>query len=379
MTPVRLFLCGDVMIGRGVDQILPHPCDPRLQESYVASAEVYVRLAEQANGPIPRPLPLSYVWGDALEELARMRADLRIINLETSVTRDGQFFPKGINYRVSPENAACLKAAGVDCCALANNHVLDFGRAGLLDTLDHLARLGVKTAGAGRNRAEAFAPAIFALPVCRVLVYSCASTTSGVPESWAARAQTAGVALLPSSAEKSVALVAEAIARERRDRDIIVLSLHLGPNWGYEICEDDRDFTHRLIDEAGVSILHCHSSHHPKAIEVFRDRLILHGCGDFLDDYEGIAGREEFRGDLTLMYFADVDPAQGELIALAMTPLQIRRLRLNRPCDADVEWLRRTLDRESRRLGAAVSLRPDGRLALCWRGSFDAPSRDGPI
>ncbi len=51
---VRLFLCGDVMTGRGVDQIMAHPSDPALYEGYVASALDYVRLAEAANGPIAR-------------------------------------------------------------------------------------------------------------------------------------------------------------------------------------------------------------------------------------------------------------------------------------------------------------------------------------
>src|SRR5512141_3177419 len=105
---MRLFLCGDVMIGRGIDQVLPHPCHPILHESYVHSASDYVRLAEEANGPIPRPVAPCYIWGTALDELDRRQPDARIINLETAITRSEDFAPKGINYRVSPENADCL-------------------------------------------------------------------------------------------------------------------------------------------------------------------------------------------------------------------------------------------------------------------------------
>ena len=65
---------------------------------------------------------------------------------------------------MSSENAHCLAAAGIDCCVLANNHVLDWGRAGLLDTLATLARLKIKTAGAGRNLAQASAPAMLNVP-----------------------------------------------------------------------------------------------------------------------------------------------------------------------------------------------------------------------
>src|SRR3977135_1521224 len=82
----RLFLCGDVMTGRGIDQIMPHPCDPLLHESYVKSSRDYIRLAEQVNGRIPRAVKLSYVWGAALQELTRVQPDVRIINLETSIT-----------------------------------------------------------------------------------------------------------------------------------------------------------------------------------------------------------------------------------------------------------------------------------------------------
>ena len=105
----------------------------------------YVHLAEAANGPIPRGVDPSYIWGAALDEFDRMRPDARIINLETSITRSEDYARKGINYRMSPENADCLKAAAIDCCVLGNNHVLDWGRRGLLDTLATLEHLQIKT------------------------------------------------------------------------------------------------------------------------------------------------------------------------------------------------------------------------------------------
>jgi poly-gamma-glutamate capsule biosynthesis protein CapA/YwtB (metallophosphatase superfamily) len=146
------------MCGRGIDQVLAQPCSPEIYEHYLRSAEGYVRLAEQANGPIPRRNGSSYVWGAALGQLERMQPDARIINLETAVTRSHDRANKGINYRMSPENAECLAAAGIDCCVLANNHVLDWGRAGLLETLAVLQKLKVKATGAGRNDHEARAP-----------------------------------------------------------------------------------------------------------------------------------------------------------------------------------------------------------------------------
>jgi poly-gamma-glutamate capsule biosynthesis protein CapA/YwtB (metallophosphatase superfamily) len=178
---VRLFLCRDVMCGRGIDQVLAHPCSAEIYEDYMRSAEGYVRLAEQVNGPIPRRNGSSYVWGAALDQLQRMQPDARIINLETAVTRSNDRAHKAINYRMSPENAECLAAARIDCCVLANNHVLDWGRSGLKETLATLKKLNVKTTGAGNNHREACAPAVLNAADTRLLIFSFAATSSGVP------------------------------------------------------------------------------------------------------------------------------------------------------------------------------------------------------
>ena len=354
------------MTGRGIDQVLAHPCDPTLHEDYVASAKDYVGLAEQANGPIPRHAEPSYVWGTALDELNRMRPDARIINLETAITRSDDYARKSINYRMSPENADCLSAAGIDCCALANNHVLDWGQSGLLQTLATLKRLKIKAAGAGRNAVEAAAPAVLDLAAKpRVLVFSFGAVTSGIPRSWAATAENPGVNLLTRLSEAEALRAAEHILSIKQPDDLAVVSLHWGSNWGYDISDEQQRFARTLIDSANVSILHGHSSHHARAIEVYRKRLILHGCGDFLNDYEGIRGYEEFRSDLALMYFADIEPATGDLAALEITPLQIRKFRLDRASKQDVEWLQHTLQRECRRFGTDIALDPGGRLVLC--------------
>ena len=70
--------------------------------------------------------------------------------------------------------------------------------------------------------------------------------------------------------------------------------------------------------------------------------------------------------DLALMYFADLGPRNSDLVALELAPLQIRRFQLIRAAREDVNWLQRTLDRESRQFGARVRLAPEGWLALSW-------------
>jgi poly-gamma-glutamate capsule biosynthesis protein CapA/YwtB (metallophosphatase superfamily) len=369
---MRLFLCGDVMIGRGIDQILAHPCDPALHESHVQSAIDYVRLAEAANGKIPRRAGPSYIWGAALDQWNLAKPDARIINLETSVTRSSDYVAKGINYRVSPENADCLAAAAVDCCVLANNHILDWGYAGLSEALATLHRLRIRTTGAGRDLDEASAPVrLDFADKGQVLIFSFAVASSGVPRGWAARSGLPGVNFLKDLSPTSSANIGAAIARFRQPPDVVVVSIHWGPNWGYGIADEQRRFAQSLIEDFGVSVVHGHSSHHAKGIEIYRNRLILYGCGDFLNDYEGIGGYRQYRGDLALMYFVDIDAASAELVRLEMVPLQIRNFRFARPSRADVDWLQRTLDRECRRLGGRVISNAAGRLVLLRAHSSD--------
>ena len=364
-TTIRLFLCGDVMLGRGIDQILPEPCNPALHEDYVQSALEYVQLAEAANGPVNRPVVPAYIWGAALDELNRARPDARIINLETSITRSEDYDPKGINYRMSPENADTLLAARIDCCVLANNHILDWGQAGLLGTLTTLKRLGIKYAGAGRTCEEAGAAAALPIPgKGRVLVYSFVATSSGTPRNWAAAFDAPGVNLFFDLSEATIERTTNRIIAERQPRDVIVVSVHWGPNWGYEVSDAQRRFAHALIDAAGVSVIHGHSSHHAKALEVYRSRVILYGCGDFLNDYEGIRGYENYRDDLALMYFIDVAATDGTVSGIEIVPLSIKQMRLVQASATDVEWIRDTLDTESRKFGTIVTMASPGRLTI---------------
>lgn len=364
---VTLFLAGDVMVGRGIDQVLPHPGNPRLYEPFVTSASEYVAAAEAANGSIPKPVDFAYIWGDALGELERRRPDVRLVNLETAVTKGEEPAPKGINYKMNPANIGVMTAAKVDCCALANNHVLDWGYPGFLETLETLEKAGIKGAGAGRNLRAAAAPAILpARNEGRVLVFGFGSVTSGIPRLWAAGEQEPGVNLLPDLSLQTVRAIAPEIRAAKEPGDVVVASIHWGANWGYGISDEQAAFAHGLIDEANVDVVYGHSSHHAKAIEVYRGKPILYGCGDFLNDYEGITGYESFRDDLVLMYFPTVRASGGTLVRLTMVPFQIRNFRLNRASAADSTWLCDTLNREGAKFGTHVHLESDNTLRLAW-------------
>ena len=184
----------------------------------------YVDLAERAHGPMRRPVDFAYIWGDALGELAHRQVSARIVNLETSVTRsDDVWTGKSVTYRMHPNNVPCLTAARIDCGVLANNHVLDYGHAGLFETLETLRAAGVRTAGAGRNLAEAQAPAVIDVPgQGRVIVFGFGTETSGIPRGWAATEDQPGVNLLEDLSDETVDRIASMVRDAKRDRKSVV-------------------------------------------------------------------------------------------------------------------------------------------------------------
>ena len=360
-TFIIIMLTGDVMLGRGIDQILRHSVDPLIHEEYMRSAIGYVTLAEEKNGPIPRRVPPEYVWGDALPLLREYEPRVRIVNLETAVTTSDAAWPgKGINYRLHPANVDVLNAGRIDCAVLSNNHVIDWGRNGLLETLTTLHRAGVKTAGAGANAEEAVGPAIFEVPDGRVLVFAMAHASSGVPPEWAATHARSGVHLLPDLSRETALNIAKQIkSQPSKDGDRVIVSIHWSGNWGYDISAEEEGFAKTLIDQ-GVDVVHGHSSHHPKRVEIYRGRLILYGAGDLINDYEGIGGYEELRPELSLIYLPRLAKS-GAFESMLLIPMRMQRFRLNRTTEEERNWLLHLLERESR--GLQFEIAKDGLIA----------------
>lgn len=353
------------MTGRGIDQILPHPSDPKLYESYIKNAGDYVKLAEQRNGRIPKPVDFDYIWNYGLGVIKE--ADLRIINLETSITKSNDYADKGINYRMHPDNVPCLTAAKIDCCVLANNHVFDWGEKGLSETLGTLEQVNIQYAGAGHNTSQAKQPAVLSVAgKGTVLVFAYGMPSSGIPADWKAKDQRPGLNMIGHGSAEAIEVISREIKPFKNKGNLVVVSLHWGGNWGYEIPKSQREFARELIDKAGADIIHGHSSHHVKGIEVYKGKPILYGCGDLINDYEGISGHEQYRGDLGLMYFINWDRAQGRLASLHMVPTQLRKLRISRPGKKDGNWLRGVLNREGKQFGTEAIWVNEETLALIW-------------
>lgn len=364
---LKLFLCGDVMTGRGIDQILPYPTDPVIYEPYITDARDYINLAQRKNGIFKTPGHFHYIWGDALKQFKLHNPDFRIINLETSVTESKNYWiGKGINYKMNPANITSLNCAGINCCALANNHVIDWGHEGLLDTINALKKADIQHSGAGVNIEEAATPAILTKDNTRVLVFSVGTESSGIPSQWEAKSNRPGVKLLHGLDLEYAHSVGKWINMFRKEDDIVILSIHWGANWVFKIPSSHIQFAHALVDNGYVDIVHGHSSHHILGMEVYKEKPVLYGCGDFINDYEGIDAQQIFREDISMMFFITLNTTSRELINVTLVPLIKYQFSLKNPSIDDIKHMESDLNQMEKQFKSRVKRNQKDAFSLQW-------------
>lgn len=419
------------MLGRLLDQLFPthnrNPVEERIATTFINS---YPSLLREPNYTHASP------WGSTLPLLRD--SDLTLINLETPATTTNEPWPdKTFNYRMHPFNLGpILKAAGVDYVSLANNHALDFGPEGLVETVWGLREIGVKFAGAGERGDEAFKPAVLWIPRrgqgssgrsqsynralsqereqrggggdgdaggdrYQVQVYSAADH----PQEWgviptfhlidyspATRIRLRTL-LLSGGTKTSVnsntdvesdihhhrehhyrprLLVSRSLSGSSIPRQALkIFSVHWGPNYSWHPSEKIRSLAHFLIDECEVDIVHGHSSHHIQGVEKYHGKLIIYGCGDFVDDYAQHAG---YRNDLGAVWRVVVKEKKGNggkvlgLDRLEIFPTRVDKFRalLLEKEDEDHSWVKGKIHDLSRELGTDVrkSLGKDGQIIV---------------
>jgi poly-gamma-glutamate synthesis protein (capsule biosynthesis protein) len=226
----------------------------------------------------------AYPWGDTVPMLRD--ADLRIVNLECVLATGGRPWSrwhKAFRFRADPIlGFHALQVAGIDCVTLANNHVLDYEEEALLEMLESLECRRLPYAGAGRNNTEARRAAIVDASGLWIGVVACTDNEPG----WAATAATPGTNYLPISLAAGVlAQVRAAIEAARASgADLVIVSLHWGPNMVQRPSPRFQAFAHALVD-AGADVVCGHSAHLFQGIEIYRRRPILYDLGDCVDDY----------------------------------------------------------------------------------------------
>lgn len=288
---ITLGLAGDVMIGRLVNDHLNH-AQPK------------------------------YIWGNMLPFF--QSTDLNLINLETALTHSVKTVPKTFNFKASPSKVQSLTEGAVHVVNLANNHILDYSEEGLLETLDTLNAARILHVGAGKNFSEAAAPVVLSRKGIKIGILGCTDNEEG----WKATEKHPGTFYLEVG---DLETIRSSIIQLRSQVDLLILSIHWGPNMRQRPSEQFRTFAHQLID-TGVDVIHGHSAHIFQGVEVYQGKLILYDTGDFIDDY---AVDPILRNDRSFFFLIDV--SKKGILALRLIPTLISNFQVQRTQGTDAQ------------------------------------------
>ncbi|MFC5525438.1 CapA family protein [Rhodanobacter ginsengisoli] len=312
--PLRLLLGGDVMLGRLVTRVL----------------------AEEGA---------AYPFAAISALIAR--AQLFLVNLECALSARRQRYAgpaKAFYFRAEPDAVRVLELAGVDLVSLANNHVMDAGSEGLVDTLTILEQHGVAVAGAGADLASAAAVRRLEGDGQQVGVLAVCDHQAD----FAATPQRAGIHYLDLQDRTVRNGLVERVRTEAAQVDHLVVSLHWLPNWVPSIPEAYRELAAELLD-AGARVLWGHSPHHILGTEWRAGGVAIYSTGDLVDDY---TLDEVFRNDRQLLYLLDL--GAGRVERVCAYPIQLR-IGCTTPPDADARiWIAHRLRDACRPLGSEV-------------------------
>lgn len=341
---------GDNMLGRAVQLTLPYqtPGDSDIIDSQ-SSQDYLDNIINPSMYNISQIRNLNvngtYLWGDLPYDL---NEDVRIINLEAAPTlsiNNHDIPTKSIHYHININNIPNIFSRFVRpyVLCLANNHSMDMGRIAFVsETIPNINN----AVGIGINSDIAYSPKI----IGNIAIYAFGAGCAGVPSEWQATSTKAGIAYLPPINNNSNVEIAFSIIKSAlsiTSNKCIVISIHWGPNWSSN--NDGQIYretlAHRLIDELDVSIIHGHSSHHIRGIEIYKNKFILYGAGDFINDYEKISSSYDTAGAL---YIADLDDSTYSLNTLTFIPFEIKLLRCTKIFDIDrIKSLRKFVNQQS--------------------------------
>ena len=306
---VVLGFMGDVMIGRTVNEKID-------QTSY------------------------SYPWGNVQSLL--YKNDFNIINLETTLTTSTAKIPKVFNFKATPDKVQTLTEGNITLATVANNHILDFFLEGMYETLTTLDNSGIKHVGAGKNEAEARKPAILEGKGIKIGILGC---TDNEP-TWAAEPDKPGTNYIKVG---DTTRIKKDIQKLKKRVDIVIVSIHWGPNFREKPNPYFVDFAHTLID-SGADIIHGHSAHILQGIEIYKDKLIMYDTGDFIDDY---AVNPLLRNDYSALFLVCV--SKEGVHRLQLIPVIIKDMQVNKAYGKEYQAIIDRIRKLSQEFGTKVS------------------------
>ena len=269
----------------------------------------------------------SYIWGNTLDIIKK--ADFSLINLECCISSRGQKWNKTFkvfHFRGKPEAINVLTSAAINYTSLANNHVLDYDKEALLDTITLLDTNNIVHSGAGKTIREAMEPAIMKKKFnsCDInsiydnnkknnsfdtITIGVISLTDNEPQ-WEATTNSAGINYIPLilDSEKYLYRLKNCIEKTKKQSDLVIVSSHIGPHFREKPSEKYINFAHKVI-EFGADVYWGHSNHMPQGIEIYRssssnNKIIMYDCGEFIDDY---AIDSNYRNDLSFIFLVHLN------------------------------------------------------------------------
>lgn len=282
----------------------------------------------------------AYPWGNLLPLL--LKNDLNIINLETTLTHSKELMPKTFNYKATPDKVETLNIANIDVCNLANNHILDFGTSGLHETIETLEQANIAHTGAGMNIAEAAAPTIIERNGISIGIIGYTDNEPG----WKAADDKPGTNYIHVG---DIATAKQQLDMFKDKVDVVIASIHWGPNMREHPTQEFITFAHAMID-AGVDIIHGHSAHIFQGIELYGNGLIMYDTGDFVDDY---AVDPNVRNDRSFLFLVNIDK-QG-IKEIRLVPTLISNMQVNQATGADYDWCIKRMQQLSAPFGTHIS------------------------
>ena len=289
----------------------------------------------------------AYIWGDILPLLKE--TDLNIINLEAALTLSDKELPKVFNFKANPEKVHSLVEASVDVVNLANNHSLDYSEEGLFDTLDNLDKAGIQHVGAGRNIEVARKPVVITKNGIKIGILG---FTDNEP-SWEATETSPGTRYIPID-ESGLESAKQDIQKLRPIVDVLVVTIHWGPNMRKRPPQHFRDFAHGLAD-AGADVFQGHSAHIFQGVEIYNNKLIMYDNGDFVDDYyvDPI-----LRNDRSFLFLVEVNKHGYQ--SLRFIPTIITNCQVNRSTSTEIEETINRMQMLSKELGTELYIKDNG-------------------
>lgn len=213
-----------------------------------------------------------YPYRDLLSEL--QKPDITAANLETPVTQRGDEQKKEYTYRSRPEALKPFKEAGFDVVTLANNHIMDYGAEGMLDTFKYLDQEGILRTGAGKDLKEAYKPVIMEKNGIKIAYLGFSHKIPN--ESWKAGINKPGTTQL-----YDIRQALEAIANAKKEADLVVVMPHWGEERQDKPLEAHRAMAKKFID-AGADLIVGSHPHVLQGFETYKGKWIVYSLGNFL-------------------------------------------------------------------------------------------------